>query len=496
MTTPSGLDPTGATPDKTLLGDMTFGDYAEKTQEDWELAIDDQWAASATSMFDFGSFIQELPLLVVISMLQMLADLLDNVPIVGTVLSEIVEGIANALNSTNAKATTTESALPSVKSNTPLHTGVDPSDEVTVPYSTTFVSFTVNQSNARGGFVRFQGGDEKRVFTWRGSGNASITHAYLDIYQMDATTGDLTLFHQSPDLAGILLSSAGWHQYSIDSGTDGYISVKDDIVYVELRVTGGGSHTIYGKTLTAGTTLSGLHPAKNGGVRDGGSSTTSPATIDVSTSLTFTDDVPFFSCATDHGQDEVLREWIDTFERANGGLGANWWNKTTAGSNYLEISSQTVRFKGTTDGEQSSGYVYPLATDNGYLEINFIFDGSASARAGGFMCGNNAITNAAYLLANESTVYIATGTFGSVTNRASVSHTAAAGDNIGMYYVAATNTFEVYKNGGASPILEWEDTGNVVSHGLGNRFVGLWMERTPFNSAGSIGKFIARDIAV
>lgn len=104
MTTPNNAYPPGSTPDETLLGSLTWGDYAEKTQEDWQAAQTAEWETAGDPLSLFGVFIQDLPTLVVVSALSMLADLLNRVPIVGTVLSDIVEQIAAGLNDTDTDA--------------------------------------------------------------------------------------------------------------------------------------------------------------------------------------------------------------------------------------------------------------------------------------------------------------------------------------------------------------------------------------------------------
>src|SRR5690606_33203979 len=106
MTTPH-IGDQNEVPGSLSPGYGSWGDVSQKAQEDWEAEQNAMWqTAAAGPLGAFGTFIKNLPTLVVVQMLTMLGDLLSNVPIVGETMEDIVDNIAAGLNQTTATANT------------------------------------------------------------------------------------------------------------------------------------------------------------------------------------------------------------------------------------------------------------------------------------------------------------------------------------------------------------------------------------------------------
>lgn len=497
MTTPLPSTPPGSTP-----GGDTWGDYAAKSQEDWEAEQNAEWQAAADNLLiPAGNFLQNLPTIIVVSMLTMLADLLDMVPIVGSTLSEIVDNIAAGLNQTNHTATTAnntaitassqaitlQSTVLTIKTSRDLWDGLDPTGEPSLPFVSCTNDVVVTQGVARGAFIRMKGGDEKAVFTWLGSGNASITAFYITLYKQEAN-GDLTKKWQSPDIKSILLVGFGWHQYVMPSGA--YLTEPGEVLLVEFRLVGAGSHTMIGHSFYNPAPLPGFRPSKPATSRNGGTGASSPDTI-IDADVVYQPDTVFVDLAANVGTSSLPRIWIDNFNRTS--LGINWVRRSTWGT-HAEISSNAVGYVGTTDGTQSFLWVYPLNSDwarvQGELETV-----NNEARTILWICSNNSQTMMAALGIEGDRLQILTGTgLASLTARASLSITNVAGDGFAIEYNPADNTFYGFKNSDPAPIIEWEDTTNIVPHGLGNRFTGSAVTRVPFNNSGRITAWMAYDV--
>lgn len=483
-----------------------------------------------------------------------LADLLDMVPIVGGTLSEIISNLAAGLNSTNSTAETanetasgaasqvvTLATIINVKTDNPLSRCPDPTGEPTFDWALLMghthtaslhgghthpvtgstanataggtshshgngslaasiagshthtidpftPTLTVTQGVARGGFIRLAGGQEKRTIGWAGLGTGTITKCTLTLYT-EAANGDLTKFHESPNLSGDITGSYSLHLYTFDTAVVGLVPNLGDVVLAEIRIEGAGSLSVGGISYPAMAALPGFRPAKNGTTRNGGTSA-SPSTI-ADGSVGYSDEVPFLWVGADTGVNNVPRTFSDPFNRV--AVGNSWALRSTT-STQLTITGDALAFNGGSDGTQAGVYVYPLTTDHQRVQIQLKENANAQPTRG-ILCADGTLTNWAGVEVRNSDVRIVSGSaVGTVTTRATVSTSNVAGDGFALEYTPGDNTFRVFKNSNPTAILSWVDSGNVVSHGSGKRFVGASLTRSFFVNAAAIDAWLGFDV--
>lgn len=124
-------------------------------------------------------------------------------------------------------------------------------------------------------------------------------------------------------------------------------------------------------------------------------------------------------------------------------------------------------------------YYAPLNNDPVRLTYNVV---RGQAVIGGeawiVICSNYDMTNSAAIYhrqgIGQDVSGIATGT-GPVTYqvRKQIAHATTSLDNYTAEYNPSSNTFNLYMGNSTTPLVSWEDTTEVVNHGLGERYVGF-----------------------
>jgi hypothetical protein len=165
--------------------------------------------------------------------------------------------------------------------------------------------------------------------------------------------------------------------------------------------------------------------------------------------------------------------YSDNFDRANGGLGANWVTITNA----PVISTNKVQ--GGTTGPAGASTVYgarwttALLTDAQEVTSTAVTPtGTASLGlgAGPFLRCNSSGDRVEALVTN-TTAYIFTRIGGTPTQRASQAATINSGTLVRL--TAVGDVYSVYLGGSGTPTVTWTDSGSVIAIGSGTRYVGL-----------------------
>jgi hypothetical protein len=154
-----------------------------------------------------------------------------------------------------------------------------------------------------------------------------------------------------------------------------------------------------------------------------------------------------------------------------------------AQNNALAASNSAIR------------YFTPLNTDSFTINVNILALGSGLTT----IVGSSDILLSTYLgvtldeTNSQIHLGIGTGPTAVTYEGTAISNTFASGDNYTVEYNNLTKTLAVYKGTGTTPLGSWVDSGNIVAHGPGYRYLGFnW--QNPANSNGlQISGWAAQD---
>jgi hypothetical protein len=151
-------------------------------------------------------------------------------------------------------------------------------------------TINVTQSVSAIGFLRMAESNDKGVVSWLGSGTTNVTGCYINIWQMNPATGDMTLMHRSPNIVGNLSASMAWVIY--DYSTAMLPTNAGELYGIEITITGTGTHTVTGTTTWIPphpTTF----PKGYAATRNSGTGTPTIGTVITNASVTYSSDVPW-----------------------------------------------------------------------------------------------------------------------------------------------------------------------------------------------------------
>jgi len=205
---------------------------------------------------------------------------------------------------------------------------------------------------------------------------------------------------------------------------------------------------------------------------------------------------PYIELGRDIGQTSK-RSFFDNFNRDS--LGNNWllgrydgWSGTSGGSN-LSLSGYRVVNKSNQLVDQRAWgmYTVPLATDRVTCEFD-IASGSGTT-SGVLICASSTQSNMMTLAVTSSGSALVTvdDPIGNGASSRASSGTGGPG-RWSLTYSDADNTFRAYKNG--TQVLSWVDSGNVIAHGQGQRFCGMFIDYKNSGVGSPIDNWHAYDI--
>ncbi|NEW33859.1 hypothetical protein GV791_14990 [Nocardia cyriacigeorgica] len=187
----------------------------------------------------------------------------------------------------------------------------------------------------------------------------------------------------------------------------------------------------------------------------------------------------------------------DDFNRADGGLGANY---TTIGANAPVIA--TNRAQAGVPGYNAGNVVYlarhntALTSDTQEISWNIIAPTANTTPSLGGGCFLRSTTGGDMVLVSvtDTQVHINTRIGGTFANRATGSVSSPKSARL----TAVGNVYSVYINGAGTPAVTWTDSGGVIGIGGSNRSFGIYASAA--NSFGTVTRgwgidaFTARDI--
>lgn len=171
---------------------------------------------------------------------------------------------ANAAQTT-AQAATTVQAQQSVAK--PGYLAADSTADAVFPISNitgasvTTLNVTAGQSMI--GFIGTPDNGKKASIIWLGQGTTGLTGFYINLYQINVSTGVCTLMEASTNIISSVSNSMAWNYYDLATS----INTEVGHVYaVELAVIGTGTYQIAGMT-SAVPANTGVFPSQSGGYR-------------------------------------------------------------------------------------------------------------------------------------------------------------------------------------------------------------------------------------
>jgi len=152
----------------------------------------------------------------------------------------------------------------------------------------------VTRTTALTSYHRIEQSMNLGAVSWQGYGVTNVTNAYVNIFQMNTSTGVNTLLHTSSDIVGSLTGGSAPVPvvYSLPTAITGL--QPGDVVGVEINVRGTGTHNVAGATTWLSDQT--VFPRRFSSVRDS-STTLSPATVNP----TYSSNVPFVEIAVSAG---------------------------------------------------------------------------------------------------------------------------------------------------------------------------------------------------
>ncbi|OBH02431.1 hypothetical protein A5695_11875 [Mycobacterium sp. E1747] len=189
-----------------------------------------------------------------------------------------------------------------VRNNRPADSGLLPSERSNFPLSSITTQFDIVPGTSVVAFDYIEESMSLGTISWIGWGVSGITAFYIQVYRLNLTTGDLSeLIHQSPNIVGVLNSSAtspqgAFNTYELASPPG---VVAGDLIGYRF-VTVGGNHTIRGRV--SGLPLSTIAPIAAPAATHPvtGTPGTAPSSI-AKTAITPSQNIPWVGIAVDTG---------------------------------------------------------------------------------------------------------------------------------------------------------------------------------------------------
>lgn len=182
----------------------------------------------------------------------------------------------------------------------PSYMGVDPSADavfnITTLAGSSPTTINVTASTSAMGMVATPDGGLKKSIAWLGqiADASTLTAMYINIYQVNLSTGVLTLVHASANILGQITSSGAplWNYYDLPSpylDTSNSTPQQANWYAVEMQVVGSGTYKIVGMPNHWLPANGNAYPKQLAATRGAGSA---PATI---ASPTYSSNVPWFA---------------------------------------------------------------------------------------------------------------------------------------------------------------------------------------------------------
>ena len=368
-----------------------------------------------------------------------------------------------------------------VSSDRPLHDGIDPTGDGSLSFDAIDDDISVVANTARWGFIRMRTAVEKKTISFMASKTGTVTGFWADVYKLE-NDGSVTLVHSSPDLSSGLANVNSWMN---DALTTSVVVDIMDVYAVQFSMTGSGTVIIPGKVLRDAVALPGFRPKHLGASRNP-STTRAPATIAVATvDGMYNGTAPYVQMGMDLGQLDQPRFHYDDYNRST--IGANWILLRDGGATgNLRIYDNRLAYANATDGNNYGLWIQPTLTDRTKVAGNFYLPRYTPSML--IMHSTYNLSASARFYIYDTKIQIRTGT----TIREEVARSGNAG-TWEFEFDDTDSTYRAYRDGSATPLIEWPDPTNIAARGDGHRYVGVAMTRNTGTDSAYIDNWIGRD---
>lgn len=182
---------------------------------------------------------------------QVISNVIHAIPFAGGPLGDLFDDLTRWFTGTQATALTAVSAT-SIQSQQsiakPGYIALDASVDAVFPIANisgaTPSTCSITNAGAIIGFITTPDNGKKSSIVWLGQDTTSLTGFYLNLYEMDLTTGLLTLIEASANIVGTVSNTLAWNYHNLATPIDSQIG---HVYAVELVVTGAGTYKVAGE---------------------------------------------------------------------------------------------------------------------------------------------------------------------------------------------------------------------------------------------------------
>jgi hypothetical protein len=235
----------------------------------WQALVNDDEGLIDRTAYEFADALKNIPAVNVIgvgaaTLVDTVTDILDNFwsgLTRATGSGKSASDVANAATNTASQAQTAEeigvwnNAILNLRNNKGLMSGIDETEESSFLISDLWASeplgVSATSTSTPMAFWRATETAKKGFVSWFGKGFTNVTALYIDIYRFNYSTNQLQLVHSSPNQIGAVVADWSYQVYNIANLADRIDVNSGDVLAVAWRVTGTGTHTIAGKTISA-----------------------------------------------------------------------------------------------------------------------------------------------------------------------------------------------------------------------------------------------------
>lgn len=346
------------------------------------------------------------------------------------------------------------------------------------PIATT-AGWSVNQNESRGSYLAIQNTTVHDTFgtvIWKDSG--TLNNVYLELFK-ENSDGSLTRI-VSQEFSSSITTTTAFYEFTLPSRL---VVQSGERYLARIRNSSSVATTVY---------VSGFErvaSAPDDGFKTTGSTDTNKTSYTSSEATTARGNgltLNWFMLAA-KALPDVDRSFSDDFNRL--GIGGEYVRVSSTAS-LIDIYEDQLGYTGVADGDQADLYIRACSRDVNRGEANLYINAASAARCGVLLHCSRDFSQIVYLGVNATSAKIYSGSFGSLTERASLS-TGGTG-KWALYYDGAADKYAALKNG-ADVGLQWTSVSTAVTHGADYRFGGHMISCASGEPAGTIDDWTLRD---